>query len=190
MGHAILFNFQINGQEMIVIFQNTHYLAQLITEGMRLARNNYLNQVWLNNILHPLAPSLNSHLVHAMRNQWNMPPFQPYTTPESTPNHALLSTKNAHAIEPHLDAIREHTTSTTSQMDQQQPPPQPQMVHEPEQEEPAMEEIGIPLNLGLEQILEFSNLDEVKLYLLVPHLLMVHSLPPFLDLTFECLLAV
>lgn len=78
MGHAVSFNLQINGQQTIVILQNTQYLAQLISEGMRLAMNNYLNQVWLNNILHPLAPSINPHLVHAMRNQWNMPPhFNP-----------------------------------------------------------------------------------------------------------------
>lgn len=75
LGHAVSFNLRINGQETIIILQNTHYLAQLITEGMRLPMKNYLNHVWPNNILHPLAPNLNPHLVKAMRNQWNMSPY-------------------------------------------------------------------------------------------------------------------
>lgn len=68
MRHAISFNIHVNGQESIVIFQNTQYLAQLIIKGMKIAMSNYWNQVWLNNILHPLAPSMNLNLVHAMRN--------------------------------------------------------------------------------------------------------------------------
>lgn len=56
IGHAASFNLQINGQDTIVILYNTQYLAQLVAEGIRLAMNNYLNQVWINNILQLLAP--------------------------------------------------------------------------------------------------------------------------------------
>lgn len=78
MGHALSFTVPINGQETIVIFHNIQYLSQLIMGGMRLAMNNYLNQVWLNNVIHPMAPSLNPQMDQTMREQWNMPPqFNP-----------------------------------------------------------------------------------------------------------------
>jgi len=86
MGHACSFNVQINGQDSVIILHDTQYLAQLVTEGMRLAMNNYLNQAWLNTILQPLAPSVNPQLVHAMRNHWNLPPhFNPIY-----PHNALM----------------------------------------------------------------------------------------------------
>lgn len=60
-----------------------------MAEGMRIAMINYLNQAWLNKILQPLAPSLNPNFVHAMRDEWHMPPhfnpIQPQHLPQNLP---------------------------------------------------------------------------------------------------------
>nr|XP_033512504.1 uncharacterized protein LOC117277192 [Nicotiana tomentosiformis] len=169
LGHAVSFNLQINCQETIAILQNTHYLAQLITEGMRLAMNNYLNQVWLNNILHPLAPSLNLYLVHAMRNQWNMTSHFNSIQPQNLlPDMSFFPPEMLSQLNPIFmpwENTQQAQEQPTPPMNQKPPPPQPHVVQEPKQEEAAMEEIGEPLNLGLEQIMEFSNLDGVKVYL-------------------------
>lgn len=50
---------------------NTEYSlpSQLIVEGMHLAMNNYTNQAWINNILHPLALHMNHTLIQEMQSQ-------------------------------------------------------------------------------------------------------------------------
>lgn len=48
LGHARTLNIQINWHEMVIIIQNTQYLAQLISKGMHIVINNYTNQVWIN----------------------------------------------------------------------------------------------------------------------------------------------
>lgn len=70
VGHAISFNMIVDGQETMIIPQNPHYMA-LVNEEMRLAMNNYFNQVWVN-ILNPLAPNMSNHHVHTMVKLWNL----------------------------------------------------------------------------------------------------------------------
>lgn len=105
LGHAITFNIQINGQEMVIIIQNICYLAQLISEGMHLAMNNYTNQMWINNILHPLALTMNHTLIQ------NATPLEPTTNSQHTcasksPNEPLiLPTIGDHSSEPNIHAM-------------------------------------------------------------------------------------
>lgn len=40
---------------------------------MQVAVNYYLNHVWINNVLNPLAPNMNVDLIQTMRGQWDLP---------------------------------------------------------------------------------------------------------------------
>lgn len=80
----------MEGREMVIIIQNPNFiiqnpnfLAHLITEGIRLAIDNYTNQIWLNNILNPLAPALApTNFFHNMQYIWNQPShFNPIVKP-------------------------------------------------------------------------------------------------------------
>ncbi|KAH0645777.1 hypothetical protein KY285_033881 [Solanum tuberosum] len=53
-GYAPIFSMDINGR----IHHNTSELkTQLITEGMKLAMENFVNQMWLTNTMNPLSPA-------------------------------------------------------------------------------------------------------------------------------------
>lgn len=43
--------------------------------GHALAMENYINRVWLNNVLNPLAPSIAPTLFHHMKYMWNLPNY-------------------------------------------------------------------------------------------------------------------
>lgn len=62
----------INGQEEWIVLQNPNFLARLISEGMALAMGNYINHMWLANVLDPLAPALDPTLFHNMQAHWNL----------------------------------------------------------------------------------------------------------------------
>lgn len=74
MGHAFSFNIMLNGRETVILLQNTHYLAQLILEGIRMAINNYMNHVWLNNVLQPITPNVTPNVTQMMMGEWSLPP--------------------------------------------------------------------------------------------------------------------
>lgn len=74
MGRAFSRQLNINGQVTIILIQNPQFLAQLISEGLHLAMSNYMNHIWVNNIMQPLVPGMNNNLVQAMRAQWNLLP--------------------------------------------------------------------------------------------------------------------
>ncbi|KAK4731536.1 hypothetical protein R3W88_024524 [Solanum pinnatisectum] len=46
---------------------NQNFLVQMITKGMRLEMDSYTNQVWLNNLLNPLAPVMALTTFHHMQ---------------------------------------------------------------------------------------------------------------------------
>lgn len=62
--HATFIPMTINSQEVWIIFHNPNFLAQLISEGMTLDIGNYINHMWLANILELLAPALATILFH------------------------------------------------------------------------------------------------------------------------------
>lgn len=74
MGHAISFYVMLNGRETLIVHHNSHYLTQLISEGIWLSMNNYMNHIWLKNILHPIAPNLTPNRSQTMMGEWNLPP--------------------------------------------------------------------------------------------------------------------
>ncbi|KAH0776381.1 hypothetical protein KY290_007792 [Solanum tuberosum] len=55
---AVFFTMDLNGQEVMIILQNPNFLSQLISKGMKLAMDNYLNHLWINNIMNPLASAV------------------------------------------------------------------------------------------------------------------------------------
>ncbi|KAG5606110.1 hypothetical protein H5410_027602 [Solanum commersonii] len=57
----------------MIILQNPNFLAQLVTEGMKLAMDNYVNHLWMENMLNPLAPVVAPILYHSMQPLWNLP---------------------------------------------------------------------------------------------------------------------
>lgn len=63
----------LNGQEVSIVLQNPNFLAQVITEGMRLATNNFLNHQVVNNIINPLTSEMAPLIYHNMQHMWGMP---------------------------------------------------------------------------------------------------------------------
>lgn len=57
----------------MIIIQNPNFLAQLITKGMRLAMDNYVNHHWMENVLSPLARTVAPDLYHHIHLHWNLP---------------------------------------------------------------------------------------------------------------------
>ncbi|KAF3663363.1 hypothetical protein FXO37_12029 [Capsicum annuum] len=51
-GHAATFTLDTNGKKSVLILQNEKQLAQLITGGMKLALENFVNCLWMENNLH------------------------------------------------------------------------------------------------------------------------------------------
>lgn len=81
-GQAMFFTIDLNGQEVMIMIQNSNFLSQIILEGMKLAVENYLNHLWLNNIMNPLAPMVAPSLHHNMQQHWGLPShFIPLLTP-------------------------------------------------------------------------------------------------------------
>lgn len=74
MRRAISLQLTINGQESVILIQNSQFLAQIVSEGLQLAINSYMNHIWVNNIMQPLAPCMNNNLVQEIYAQWNLPP--------------------------------------------------------------------------------------------------------------------
>ncbi|XP_015060445.1 uncharacterized protein LOC107006395 [Solanum pennellii] len=71
--HAAIFSMDINGTEALIILQNHNFLAQLITEGMKIATQHLVNHMWMTNMLDPLAPNLAPGFVQAIQTLWNLP---------------------------------------------------------------------------------------------------------------------
>ncbi|XP_015057973.1 uncharacterized protein LOC107004257 [Solanum pennellii] len=72
-GQAIIFSMDINGMETLVILQNQNFLAQLISEGMKVAMDFFVNQLWAANVLDPLAPAVTPAFIQTMQTLWNLP---------------------------------------------------------------------------------------------------------------------
>ena len=70
---VVIFTMDVLGQEIMFKLHNPNFLAQLITERMNLAMDNYSNHIWLGNILNPLAPIVAPALFHNMQTLWHQP---------------------------------------------------------------------------------------------------------------------
>ncbi|KAJ8530085.1 hypothetical protein K7X08_036920 [Anisodus acutangulus] len=78
-GQAVLFTMTINGVNTVIALQNPNLLAQIISEGMKLAMDNYMNHVWLHNVLNTFAPTVAPAIFHHMQALWNLAPhFNPF----------------------------------------------------------------------------------------------------------------
>ncbi|XP_019248392.1 PREDICTED: uncharacterized protein LOC109227649 [Nicotiana attenuata] len=154
-----------------------------------MAMSNYLNHVWMNNILHPLAPSLNLSQAQAIRNQWSLPPhfnpiqsqqvpidlpffppgeinnMNPIFIPWTTPFDSVALQNNSNMQPPphaHPPPLQDpHAPPQIPQMiPQAQAPtnaPEPENIEKEEEEEVNL--------LGSGPVLEFSRINEVKVYL-------------------------
>ncbi|KAK4721319.1 hypothetical protein R3W88_011552 [Solanum pinnatisectum] len=92
MNQKVLFKMDLNGHEVIVILQNPNFLAQLITEGMKLAMDNFLNHQWVNNVMNPLAPAVAPLIYHNIQHLWGMPShFNPILNPTINQNLSFFS---------------------------------------------------------------------------------------------------
>ncbi|XP_033515561.1 uncharacterized protein [Nicotiana tomentosiformis] len=170
MGHAITFNMILDGQKTMIILHNLHFLAQLVSEGMHMAMSNYLNHIWLNNILHPLAPTMNANQAQAMRNHWNLPPhFNPLQPRNMTIDLPFFPPGEISNLNPIF--IPWTTTPHHTQSQAHTPPPvnnAPPQAPNPNVPEPEGHQVGNVEEMNLVEsgeIIEFSSLNEVKMYL-------------------------
>lgn len=129
-GQAMFLSMNINNQETPIILQDPQVLAQLITEGMNLAMFNYMNHLWLANILDPIAPALAPALMHNMQAQWQCPHhFNPlnntdllYQLPFYTPQEMINLTPLLYQRQPYsiiLSCSDGHTSGSESPSPQQ-----------------------------------------------------------------------
>lgn len=51
MGRGVSLQLNINGQDSIVLIKKPQFLAHLVSEGLHLAMRNYINHIWVNNIM-------------------------------------------------------------------------------------------------------------------------------------------
>lgn len=133
-GQAVFFNLSINGQEIIFIIQNQNFLAQLITEGIILAMDNYMNHMWMANVLDPLAPAIAPTLFYNMHAQWTLPHHfnlllnmnQVFNLPFFTPHETINTNPLFFPWQPQQTQAPQ-TPQMPMQMDNPQPaPPQAQ----------------------------------------------------------------
>ncbi|KAG5600457.1 hypothetical protein H5410_031827, partial [Solanum commersonii] len=83
---AVFFTMDINRVNTMIIIQNPNFLAQLITEGMKMAMDNYVNHYWMENVLSPLAPAMAPTMFHNMQPQWSLlPQFNPLEAIDNNP---------------------------------------------------------------------------------------------------------
>ncbi|KAF3639117.1 hypothetical protein FXO38_05966 [Capsicum annuum] len=54
--HALTFNLHINGEQILVMIQHPENLAQIVTEGMRLGLDAFMQHYWT------VEPPLNAHV--------------------------------------------------------------------------------------------------------------------------------
>lgn len=81
--HAVFFTINVNGVNTMIIIENLNFLAQLITEGMRLAMDNYVNHHWLENVLSPLALAVALALYHHIHPHWTLSHHYNYLDPQT-----------------------------------------------------------------------------------------------------------
>lgn len=132
---------------------------------MRLEISNYINYLWLTNVLDPIAPTLAPTLFHNMQAHWNLPhyfnPLQnmqilyqlPFFVPQELKNPTLL-----HAWQPNPQHF-------PAPMDIHQGPQQPH-PNAPKLGEQEMVEKGQNIQpLAIMPFTEISSLREVKIML-------------------------
>lgn len=111
-GRALTISAIIEGQEVILIVQNPVYLAQVITEGMRLATETYYNQLWVSTALQPTLNNPLPQMPFYHPPSWDMPlinPLQPqivwepaFETQQQMNEHAMnLWNPQYHMMEQH-----------------------------------------------------------------------------------------
>ncbi|KAK4710057.1 hypothetical protein R3W88_004570 [Solanum pinnatisectum] len=52
--HAQSFSAEVERRHVVILVQNLTFLAQVVSEGMRLAMDTYNNHLWLSTVLQPL----------------------------------------------------------------------------------------------------------------------------------------
>lgn len=80
-GHTLSFTLEVEGREVVILVQNRTFIAQVVSEGMRLAMETYNNYLWMTTIL---QPPLNLHFPQIPfyhMPTWEMPLFNPLTQP-------------------------------------------------------------------------------------------------------------
>lgn len=53
LGHALSFNVEIKGGEILIIVQNPTLLAQVVSEGMRITMDKYNHHLRMTSVLQP-----------------------------------------------------------------------------------------------------------------------------------------
>ncbi|KAH0705648.1 hypothetical protein KY289_010724 [Solanum tuberosum] len=88
-GHATIFSMEINGVETLVILQNQNFLAQLISEGMKIPMEFFCKPNVGGKCFGPLAPPVTPSFIQTMQTLWNLPhhfsPFPNMTNLAQTP---------------------------------------------------------------------------------------------------------
>lgn len=124
--------------------------------------NNFMIQTWINNVLQPLAPTMNHNLLQAMQNHWNLPPRANPQIQVSRPlDLPFFLPEEISQINPILIPWDTHVNQThpniPNQLEDNLPPNEQGQAGNPMEKEEELE----PLNMELS--MEFANRNEVKI---------------------------
>ncbi|KAH0714834.1 hypothetical protein KY284_007739 [Solanum tuberosum] len=149
---VVFFTIDLNGQEVMIILQNPNFLSQLVSEGMKLVMENYLNHLWINNIMNPLAPTVAPMLHHNMQQHWGLPThFNPLLNPMTNPKPLFLRSSGTYPKQPSVLSL---DTTTSSRNDSSS---NPNSIRNPQ--------VNLERVSTTDSFTEISNLKEVALML-------------------------
>uniref|UniRef100_M1DER5 Uncharacterized protein n=1 Tax=Solanum tuberosum TaxID=4113 RepID=M1DER5_SOLTU len=79
---------------------------------MKMAMDNYLNHLWINNIMNPLAPAVAPMLHHNMQQHWGLPThFNPLINPMTNPKPLFLRSSGTYPKQPSVLSLDITTSS-------------------------------------------------------------------------------
>ncbi|KAH0652418.1 hypothetical protein KY290_030851 [Solanum tuberosum] len=76
-GQALSFSAVVEGRQVLVLVQNLTFLAQVVSEGMRIAMETYNNHLWLSTVLQPPLSFPFPQIPFYHYPSWEMPLFNP-----------------------------------------------------------------------------------------------------------------
>ncbi|KAH0635699.1 hypothetical protein KY289_035614 [Solanum tuberosum] len=80
-GQTLSFSAEVEGRSVVILVQNPTFLAQVVSEGMRLALETYNNHLWLSTFLQPPLSFPFPQIPFYHHPTWEMHLFNPFSRP-------------------------------------------------------------------------------------------------------------
>lgn len=78
-GHTLSFSAEVEGREIVIILQNPTFIAQVISERIRMAMETHNYYLWMSTVLQPPLSLPFPQLPFYHSPTWEMPLFNPLT---------------------------------------------------------------------------------------------------------------